>query len=107
MDQRSTWVIEIFLPTKANDGQPFSRALFDQVRDELFRRFGGVMLFTRSPAEGLWAGEGERPSVDRVITVEVMTDTLDRSWWASYRRTLEERFRQDEVLVRSFGATRL
>jgi hypothetical protein len=32
--------------------------------------------------------------------VEVMADTLDRKWWTAYRKTLEDRFRQQELVVR-------
>ena len=97
------YLIEIFLPTADNRGVPFGRECFDAVRDELLERFGGVTLFSRSPAEGLWAAdETGEPSRDRMITVEVMTDTLERGWWAAYRQRLEQRFAQDAILIRSF-----
>jgi hypothetical protein len=112
MDARPSHVVELFLPTASNGGEPIDRALFDQVRDELLERFGGVTLFTRSPADGLWApdgpGEGGRaPDADRMITVEVMTETVDAAWWADYRRTLERRFGQEELLVRCYDVRRL
>jgi hypothetical protein len=30
-----------------------------------------------------------------------MVDPLDRTWWKGYRHTLEERFRQEKLLVRA------
>ena len=36
-----------------------------------------------------------------------MTDTLDREWWREYRQTLERRFAQDELVVRSQEVERL
>ncbi len=30
---------------------------------------------------------------------EVLAEDLEREWWAAYRQTLEEEFRQDEVLI--------
>jgi hypothetical protein len=36
-----------------------------------------------------------------------MTDTLDRGWWASFRRTLERRFAQEELVIRSQQVERL
>lgn len=36
-----------------------------------------------------------------------MTDTLDREWWRDYRRTLEKRFVQDELVIRSQTVERL
>ena len=63
-------------------------------------RFGGVTAFRRSPAEGVWK-EGGQVSRDQVIIVEVMVEHLDRQWWAGYRVELEQRFGQEELLVRA------
>ena len=38
---------------------------------------------------------------------EVMMDELDRAWWQGYRERLEQRFRQDEVVIRMIAAERL
>jgi hypothetical protein len=32
---------------------------------------------------------------------EVMTPQLDPRWWSDYRRKLEERFRQESIVVRA------
>lgn len=102
-DLPNRWLVELFLPTASNDGEPFGRAMFDRVRDELLDAFGGVTLFSRSPAEGLWAqGQGEGAARDRMITVEVMADAIDREWWSGYRRDLEARFEQESILVRCY-----
>ena len=100
-------LVQLFLPLRDNTGAPFPRALFDAVRAELAERFGGVTAFVRSPAVGLWEdGEGEVQR-DDVVLLEVMADHIDHGWWASYRRTLQGRFRQDEVLVRASVVERL
>ena len=94
-------LIEILLPLSDNEGKPFAAELHAQVRDELVEHFGGVTAFTRSPAEGLWTeGEGDRER-DDIVIVEVMADWLDRGWWRAYRIKLEQRFRQDEIVVRA------
>jgi hypothetical protein len=36
-----------------------------------------------------------------------MTDTLDRAWWDDFRRSLERRFAQDELVIRSLVMERL
>jgi hypothetical protein len=36
-----------------------------------------------------------------------MTETLDRDWWAGYRRELEQRFAQEELVIRSQEVERL
>jgi hypothetical protein len=38
---------------------------------------------------------------------EVMTETLDASWWANYWRQLEREFQQDEIVVRASAVTLL
>jgi hypothetical protein len=92
-------LIEILLPLRDQDGQPFAAELWAQVRKELVDRYGGLTVFTRAPAEGLWDEEGGL-SRDQIVIFEVMADSVDRNWWRSYREELERRFRQDEIVVR-------
>ena len=99
-------LIEILLPLADNEGEPFGRDLFGEVREELVERFGGLTAFSRSPAEGLWDEGGER-SRDEIVVLQVMAETLDRDWWRNYRETLERRFRQDEVVIRATEVERL
>ena len=99
-------LVEILLPLADNDGAPFGRALFAEVREELVGRFGGLTAFSRSPAEGVWDEGGER-SRDEVVVLQVMAEALDREWWREYRTTLERRFRQDEVVIRASEVERL
>jgi hypothetical protein len=37
----------------------------------------------------------------------VVVADLDRAWWEAYRRELEARFRQSELLVRALACERL
>ena len=99
-------LVEILLPLRDNEGEPFGRDLFAHVREELVEAFGGLTAFMRNPAEGLWDEGGER-SRDDIAVIEVMTETLDRDWWRRYRETLERRFRQDEVVIRATSVERL
>ena len=99
-------LIEIFLPLRDNEGARFGHAPFAKVREELVERFGGLTAFTRSPAEGLW-DEGGGRSRDEIVIFEVMAETLERDWWRDYRQTLERRFRQDEVVIRTSAVERL
>jgi hypothetical protein len=93
-------LVELLLPLNDNDGRPFGAAALNRVRDELAARFGGVTAFSRAPAEGVWEDGGE-VSRDLLVVFEVMTDALDRAWWAAYRAELEGRFRQEKLVVRA------
>lgn len=94
-------LVQLLLPLYDNEKRPFPRALLDEVRAELAERFGGVTAHLRAPAAGAWKDDDGEIARDDVVIVEVMTDALDRAWWAAYRRTLESRFRQDELVVRA------
>ncbi len=100
-------VVEIFLPLRDAQGAPFPRASLDRVRHELTERFGGVTAHLRAPAAGAWKDDEGDVERDDVVIVEVVVDELDRGWWAGYRRELEARFHQDEVLVRATACERL
>ncbi|TFI59486.1 hypothetical protein E2493_04660 [Sphingomonas parva] len=93
-------IVEILLPLCDNEGHRFGHAPYEQVREELVARFGGLTAFTRSPAEGLWEDEGER-SRDQIVIFEVMSDGIDRNWWEKYRAELEILFRQERIIVRA------
>jgi hypothetical protein len=38
---------------------------------------------------------------DDIVVVEVMARSLDRAFWANYRRELECLFQQDEIIIRA------
>jgi len=95
-------LVQLLLPTHDNQKRPFARQMFDRVRGELTDRFGGVTAYLQSPAAGLWKDEGETVS-DRVVLFEVLAKAFDREWWRHYRAELEDRFQQDEVLIRAIG----
>ncbi len=101
------YLVQLLLPVADNEGRAFSRSDFDRVRYELADRYGGVTAYLRAPAIGLWKEDEGHVSRDDVVIYEVMTDDLDRDGWARYRRSLQERFRQEEIVVRASGIERL
>lgn len=94
------YLIQILLPLYDNGGNPFPQHEYLRVRDELTERFGGITTYLRSPAEGLWKGGTSMPVHDDIVIYEVMTETLDRDWWRSYREALSMRYRQDMLIIR-------
>jgi crotonobetainyl-CoA:carnitine CoA-transferase CaiB-like acyl-CoA transferase len=103
-----TYLIQILLPLYDNEGHPFEAREYVELRTELADRFGGVTAYTRAPARGVWkddsTGETQR---DDIVIFEVMTETLDRAWWTTFRHHLEKRFRQDTLIVRALNSTLL
>ncbi|HEV2880150.1 MAG TPA: hypothetical protein VGX24_02490 [Pyrinomonadaceae bacterium] len=100
------YLIQILLPLYDNEGAPFERKVYERVREELIKKFGGVTAFHSSPAEGIWK-EGGEVSRDAIIVFEVMTAELEREWWTQYRRDLEARFRQEKMIVRATSIEQL
>lgn len=101
-------LIQILVPVFDNEGLPFTRSKFDDMRTQLMERFGGMTAFVQSPALGLWKDSQTGATArDDMILIEVMVETFDRVWWSAYRRELEQAFRQDEILVRAIACERI
>jgi hypothetical protein len=94
-------LVQILLPLSDNDGQPFARGEYEEVRQTLTERFGGVTAYVRAPAEGHWKEDEGSTTRDEIVIYEVMAERLDRAWWAEYRERLRVQFRQEELVVRA------
>jgi hypothetical protein len=92
-------LVQLFLPRYDNKGRPLPAKLFAQERKTLLETFGGVTAHVQAPAVGLWKN-GPRTVRDEIVIYEVMARRYSRAWWKSHRRTLEDAFRQDEILIR-------
>jgi hypothetical protein len=99
-------LVQILLPLFDGDGRPVESSLFAVARNELVERFGGATAFTRAPAEGYWV-DRNRTVRDDILVIEVVVDTVDGPWWRTYRKQLEARFRQDEVMIRHHPVERI
>ena len=92
-------LVQILLPLKDNAGQQFAETDFDGLKNELATEHGGVTAYLQSPAEGLWR-EGGETDTDHIVIFEVMTEEVDLPRWRKRRAELEQRFRQDKVVIR-------
>ncbi len=99
-------LVQLLLPVQSG-ASLMQRDAFDRVACELGERFGGVTLYARAPATGLWQEGSGGTARDDIVVCEVMTDPLDREWWRQYRVTLEQRFEQKEIVVRALCISRL
>lgn len=95
-------LIQVLLPLYDNGGEQFPRRLYSQVRDELVDRFGGLTVYTRAPASGLWQEREGRTTRDDIVIYEVMAERLDAAWWGRYRAELEGRFQQQTLVARAY-----
>jgi len=98
-------LVQILLPVYDNDGHAFDAHEYVQLRSELADRFGGVTAYTRAPARGVWTDDAGETTRDDIVIFEVMTESLDREWWTGFRKDLETRFRQENVIVRALTGT--
>ena len=98
--------MQILLPLYQARGRRQPRARFELTRRELTAKFGGLTSYARAPAKGFWK---KRAGTERddIVVLEVMTARLEARWWRRYRRTLETRFKQEEIVVRSLTFRRL
>ena len=100
-------LVQILLPLCDASGKRFERSAFERITQELSERFGGVTLYARAPATGLWKASPGKTARDDIVVCEVMVDMLEPEWWRRYRHRLEQTFAQDEIVVRSQEITRL
>ncbi|MEC4721880.1 hypothetical protein RY831_22180 [Noviherbaspirillum sp. CPCC 100848] len=100
-------LIQILLPLYDNAAAPQPAELFGKTREELIGRFGGLTAYTRAPAKGLWQEDASTTMNDDIVIYEVMTESLDNAWWHTYRGILEQRFRQEAIIVRALPLTLL
>ena len=100
-------LIQILLPVRDPSGKPFDRGLYDSLAHQLTDRFGGVTVYTRAPAAGLWEEPSGERVRDDVVVYEVMAETVDAAWWAELRKRLERQFQQDELVIRTHEIRRL
>lgn len=100
-------LLQVLLPMFCNDGRRVPQRHFVTVRQELTEQFGGVTIYSRAPAEGIWQDAAAREFHDEMILCEVMVESLDSKWWSAYRHQLAERFEQHEIVVRAFALTPL
>jgi len=94
------YLIQILLPVYDNAGNKFEAEQYTKVRLELTEAFGGSTAYSRAPAEGLWHDAG-KVTKDDIVIVEVMTPSINKRWWARYRKDLAERFRQEVLVIRA------
>ena len=94
-------LIQILLPLQDEKDKSFPQELYTKLRSELTNKFGGITIYTRSPATGLWKNENDHIERDTIVIYEVIAESFDRSYWHNHKAYLEDQFKQDELIIRS------
>jgi hypothetical protein len=94
-------LVQILPPLYDNAQNPQPPEQFRRVQQELTERFGGLTVYTRAPAEGMWKLNDNHTSRDDIVIFELMANQLDPTWWRNYRHELEARFPQEVILIRA------
>lgn len=95
-------LIQILLPLYDKEQNIFPNSFYTEIKKTLTEKYGGITAYTRSPATGLWKEETEKTVKDEIIIHEIMAEELDKDWWTSYKKKLEETFQQEEIIIRSW-----
>lgn len=100
-------LVQIFLPLYDNNKQLFQESAYNGVRNRLKEQFGGVSFYRNTPVEGLWKDESGKTNYDELIIAEIMIHDLNKEWWKQFKQDLEQVFKQEEILIRSFVVEKL
>ena|ERR1700759_3915771 len=92
-------LLQILLPLFRNDGRRFPSTYYAKVRSALLKRFDGLTVYARSPAQGTWRN-GKENHKEQIIVYEIVAPKFETAFWKKYRRELERQFCQEEVMIR-------
>jgi hypothetical protein len=95
------YLVQILLPLFDKEGEQFSPQLLNTVREYLLENYGGITIYKRNVATGLWENSDGEIEKDELLIFEVMTASLKPEWWKNYRLELEKEFEQEEVVIRA------
>ena len=92
-------LIQVYLPLYDPSGKPLPEKLFENVKTTLTEKFGGLTMYTRAPAEGLWKETEQKTVKDEIVIYEIMCPELDEAFWKDYKAQLKKQFKQEELLI--------
>ena len=98
-------LIQIYLPLYDPSGKAFPEKHYSEIKETLTEKFGGLTMYTRSPAEGLWKEEKENTVKDDILIYEVLGPELDKAFWLGYKEKLKKLFKQEELLISCASVT--
>lgn len=93
-------LIQVFVPLTDNAGNRFPESYFAGLKSAFSEKYGGVTVYKQTPVEGFWKETEATTEKDVLVIFEVLTDTLDTSYWKDLKTQLETTFRQKDLLIR-------
>lgn len=97
-EQEFKYQLELVLPQTDAQGKPFAEALFDELNRELIKKFSGLTVYARLPADGFWKNDSTTVQ-QSVVVYQLMLPDLDFNYWKQLKANLENKFNQTEVLI--------
>jgi hypothetical protein len=94
------YLIQILLPLYDNNGEAFGHSTYNLIRKQLTESFGGVTIYNRAPATGIWK-ENDKHVRDEIIIFEIMSEELNLTYWNACKLQLQEIFKQDVIIIRA------
>src|SRR2546421_7656487 len=91
-------LVQILLPLNDNNGKTLPRKFYEDIKQELTKRFKGLTAYSRAPAEGLWKPR-KGTKRDEIVVYEVMVSSFQLKWWKQYRTRLEKLLRQESIVI--------
>jgi len=92
-------LVQLFVPLNDGQGQPIPEQLYGKLSEELKERFGGVTVYSRAPAKGIWKRDAEDTERDELLIYEVLINARETEFWINLKGRLERQLKQDEILV--------
>lgn len=98
-EDKKDYQVQLFIPLQDENGKPFPQKYLNALSTELKEKFGGLTVYSRSPATGQWKADAEKTQTDQLIIYEVLLSNPDNSYWTKLKTRLEKQFDQEELLV--------
>lgn len=93
-------LVEIFLPLRDAKGEVFAEKIYDELRQELTAKFGGLTEYSRNPVKGFWKPDKGNVEQDELLVFEVMCAEIDPEFWDKLKLRLLKIFKQDSIVIR-------
>lgn len=103
-EQEIKFKLELVLPQIDSSGKLFDKALFEELNRELIKKFNGLTVYSRLPAEGFWKTK-DATVQQTVVVYQLMLACIDHPYWQQLKANLEKKFNQTEVMI-TYGPSR-